>query len=113
MKNKYTRRDSLKLMGSAVVGSQLVRGAQPLDAQTDGVRTVRAVSVDEDMRGIFVIMSTPYTESGAVHYDDLALLGKIGGIRQRKEFSSLCLCVSVVKISSFRSDKGGFFASWG
>ena len=51
MKNKYTRRDSLKLMGSAVVGSQLVRGAQPLDAQTDGVRTVRAVSVDEDMRG--------------------------------------------------------------
>ena len=72
MKNKYTRRDSLKLMGSAVVGSQLVRGAQPLDAQTDGVRTVRAVSVDEDMRGIFVIMSTPYTESGAVHYDDLA-----------------------------------------
>jgi len=72
MKNKYTRRDSLKLMGSAVVGSQLVRGAQALDAQTDGVRTVRAVSVDEDMRGIFVIMSTPYTESGAVHYDDLA-----------------------------------------
>ena len=72
MKNKYTRRDSLKLMGSAVVGSQLVRGAQPLDAQTAGVRTVRAGSVDEDMRGIFVIMSTPYTESGAVHYDDLA-----------------------------------------
>ena len=72
MKNKYTRRDSLKLMGSAVVGSQLVRGAQPLDAQTDGVRTVRVGSVDEDMRGIFVIMSTPYTESGAVHYDDLA-----------------------------------------
>jgi 4-hydroxy-tetrahydrodipicolinate synthase len=72
MKNKYTRRDSLKLMGSAVVGSKLVRGAQPLDAQTDGVRTVRAGSVDEDMRGIFVIMSTPYTESGAVHYDDLA-----------------------------------------
>ena len=72
MKNKYTRRDSLKLMGSAVVGSQLVRGAHPLDAQTDGVRTVRVGSVDEDMRGIFVIMSTPYTESGAVHYDDLA-----------------------------------------
>ena len=72
MKNKYTRRDSLKLMGSAVVGSKLVRGAQPLDAQTDGVRTVRVGSVDEDMRGIFVIMSTPYTESGAVHYDDLA-----------------------------------------
>ena len=24
------------------------------------------------MRGIFVILSTPYTESGAVHYDDLA-----------------------------------------
>ncbi len=77
MKNKYTRRDSRKLMGSAVVGSQLVWRAQPLDAlpldaQTDRVRTVRAGSVDEDMRGIFVILSTPYTESGAVHYDDLA-----------------------------------------
>ena len=80
MKNKYTRRDSLKLMGSVVVGSQLVGRAQPLDALpldapidvvgADVAR--RAARVDEDLRGIFVIMSTPYTESGAVHYDDLA-----------------------------------------
>ena len=80
MKKTYTRRDSLKLMGSAVVGSQVVGGAQPLDArplaaQPDGVRAEgndRARSADEDMRGVFVILSTPYTESGAVHYDDLA-----------------------------------------
>ena len=80
MKKTYTRRDSLKLMGSAVVGSQVVGGAQPLDArpldaQPDGVRVEgndRARSADEDMRGVFVILSTPYTESGAVHYDDLA-----------------------------------------
>ena len=80
MKKTYTRRDSLKLMGSAVVGSQVVGGAQPLDArqlaaQPDGVRAEgndRALSADEDMRGVFVILSTPYTESGAVHYDDLA-----------------------------------------
>ncbi|MCH7857326.1 MAG: hypothetical protein IIB37_11295, partial [Gemmatimonadetes bacterium] len=59
MKKTYTRRDSLKLMGSAVVGSQVVGGAQPLDArplaaQPDGVRAEgndRARSADEDMRG--------------------------------------------------------------
>ncbi len=80
MKNKYTRRDSLKLMGSAVVGSQLggraqplvaqpsgeqPSGAQPLDAPIDGVGADlrgRAGRADEDLRGIFVIMSTPYTE---------------------------------------------------
>ncbi len=74
MKKTYTRRDSLKLMGSAVVGSQVVGAARPLAAQTDGGRIVRpgTVSADADMRGVFVILSTPYTESGAVHYDDLA-----------------------------------------
>jgi dihydrodipicolinate synthase/N-acetylneuraminate lyase len=74
MKKTYTRRDSLKLMGSAVVGSQVVGGTQPLAAHTDGTRVVASGSTPaaEDMRGIFVILSTPYTESGAVHYDDLA-----------------------------------------
>ena len=72
MKKTYTRRDSLKLMGSAVVGSQVVGGAQALDAQTDEVRADLDGRAAEDMRGIFVILSTPYTESGAVHYDDLA-----------------------------------------
>ena len=72
MSKTYTRRDSLKLMGSAVVGSQVVGGAQALDAQTDEVRADADGRAADDMRGIFVILSTPYTESGAVHYDDLA-----------------------------------------
>ena len=74
MKKTYTRRDSLKLMGSAVVGSQVVGGAQPLAAQPDRALVAAAdgANVDEDLRGIFVILSTPYTESSAVHYDDLA-----------------------------------------
>ena len=80
MKKTYARRDSLKLMGSAVVGSQVVGGAQRLAAQTDRERVVgpggmgaaEGMRAAEDMRGIFVILSTPYTESGAVHYDDLA-----------------------------------------
>ncbi len=54
--------------------------AQPLAAQTDRERIIAPggwgaaedMRVAEDMRGIFVILSTPYTESGAVHYDDLA-----------------------------------------
>ena len=86
MKKTYTRRDSLKLMGSAVIGSQVVGGTQPLAAQaapaaqTDrtgvvgrgDIGTAEDIRAAEDMRGIFVILSTPYTESGAVHYDDLA-----------------------------------------
>ena len=71
MRKTYTRRDSLKLMGSAVIGSQVAGGGQPLAAQTDGVRADGAGAA-EDLRGIFVILSTPYTESGAVHFDDLA-----------------------------------------
>ena len=79
MKKTYTRRDSLKLMGSAVVGSQVAVRAQPLAAHTDRARVVgpggigaaEAMRAAEDMRGIFVILSTPYTESGAVHYPRL------------------------------------------
>jgi hypothetical protein len=40
MKKTYTRRDSLKLMGTAVVGSQVVASAQSLAAQTDETRVV-------------------------------------------------------------------------
>ena len=68
MRKTYTRRDSLKLMGSALVGSQVLGSAPLSAAPTKGARAVR----DDDMRGIFVILSTPYTESGAVDYDDLA-----------------------------------------
>ena len=68
MPKAYTRRDSLKLMGSAVIGSQLLgSGRASADPAVDG-RAVR----DEDMRGIFVILATPYTASGEVDYDDLA-----------------------------------------
>ena len=64
----YTRRDTLKLMGSAVIGSQ-VGGHGPLSAAPI---PIREAVLAEDMRGIFVILATPYTESGAVDYEDLA-----------------------------------------
>jgi 4-hydroxy-tetrahydrodipicolinate synthase len=56
----YSRRDTLKLMGSAVVGAPLLH-VGPFGPQMPG-----------DLRGIFVILSTPYTESGTLDYDDLA-----------------------------------------
>ena len=68
MKRTYDRRDSLKLMGSALIGSQLLGRDRAFAAPTGHPRAVR----DEDMRGIFVILATPYTESGEVDYDDLA-----------------------------------------
>ncbi|MDH3207365.1 MAG: dihydrodipicolinate synthase family protein [Gemmatimonadota bacterium] len=66
MDRKLTRRDSLKLMGSAAIGSGLM-GSAPLSRDL-----TRLPVRDGDMRGIFVILSTPYTESGAVDYEDLA-----------------------------------------
>jgi 4-hydroxy-tetrahydrodipicolinate synthase len=73
MKRSMSRRDSVKLMGAAALGAGLagrepsepVGGGLP-DPATDATRA-------EDLRGIFVILSTPYTESGALDYDDLAL----------------------------------------
>ena len=68
MKKCYSRRDSLKLMGSAVVGSQVFGAERALAAPiVDG-----RAALDEDMRGIFVILATPYSASGEVDYDDLA-----------------------------------------
>ena len=96
MKKTYTRRDSLKLMGSAVIGSQVVGGAQPLAAQAaqadragvagrGAIAAAKNLRAAEDMRGIFVILSTPYTESGAIHYSALAFqvegLGHAGAHR--------------------------------
>ena len=76
MKKSYTRRESLKLLGSGMIGSQVLGQTDALFAQPIAHDSVpgRAPTVQraEDMRGIFVILSTPYTESGAVHYDDLA-----------------------------------------
>jgi len=67
MTRTYTRRDTLKLMGAAAVGSPLLAGAAPTSAAKRS--PARAAG---DLRGIFVILSTPYTESGAVDYEDLA-----------------------------------------
>lgn len=63
MSRSMTRRDTLKLMGSAAIGSKLM-GAAPAFAAP--------ARRNEDLRGLFVILSTPYTEAGALDYDDLA-----------------------------------------
>lgn len=87
MTRSYTRRDTMKLMGAAALGSSLL-GADELAAHaagepaisdrgparpapSDAPRPARRAA-EEDLRGLFVILSTPYTQSGAVDYDDLA-----------------------------------------
>ena len=67
MDRTLTRRDSLKLMGSAAIGSGLV-GSGALSRDLTRPLPARY----GDMRGIFVILSTPYTDAGAVDYEDLA-----------------------------------------
>lgn len=57
----YSRRESVKLMASALLGAPLLGGAAPFERRAAG-----------ELRGIFVILSTPYTESGALDYEDLA-----------------------------------------
>ena len=67
MNSRLTRRDTLKLMGSAAIGSGLMG--------SDAVASAPArpsAARDTDLRGLFVILSTPYTESGAVDYEDMA-----------------------------------------
>jgi len=68
MKKTYTRRDSLRLMASAAIGSRVIGSDQSFATPTLSGRAPR----DEDLRGIFVILATPYTQSGTVDYDDLA-----------------------------------------
>lgn len=86
MSKHFTRRDSLKLLGSAAIASGLTGLPAAAAGRTDGAgsgpdapgadsasRPARLAPVrDEDLRGIFVILSTPYTASGAVDYEDLA-----------------------------------------
>jgi 4-hydroxy-tetrahydrodipicolinate synthase len=67
MNSRLTRRDTLKLMGSAALGSGLI-GTVPVSASASHPRTAR----DANLRGLFVILSTPYTDSGAVDYEDMA-----------------------------------------
>jgi 4-hydroxy-tetrahydrodipicolinate synthase len=68
-----TRRDSVKLMGAAALGTGLARlepsgPTAPRSAHAAASLAPRA----EELRGIFVILSTPYTTAGALDYDDLA-----------------------------------------
>jgi 4-hydroxy-tetrahydrodipicolinate synthase len=71
MTRSYTRRDSVKLMGAAAVGSSLL-GASPARGADAPARSPSSARAAEDLRGIFVILSTPYDESGTLDYDDLA-----------------------------------------
>jgi len=75
MNRRLTRRDTLKLMGSAAVGSGLL-GAAPPSSSRDGrsapASLTAATPRDEDLRGLFVILSTPYTETGEIDYEDMA-----------------------------------------
>jgi dihydrodipicolinate synthase/N-acetylneuraminate lyase len=57
MKNGYTRRDWLATAGSAAVFSRSASAA---------------VTPDHPLQGAFMILSTPYTASKAVDYEDLA-----------------------------------------
>jgi len=52
----YTRRQLIAGLGLAALGSRLPAATRP----------------DKPMRGVFIIMATPYTESGAVDNEDLA-----------------------------------------
>src|SRR5690606_14301881 len=75
MTRRYTRRDILELMGAAALGSTLLGpddaiASAPAPTATPLRRPPSAAA--EDLRGLFVILSTPYTASGAVDYDDLA-----------------------------------------
>jgi len=79
MSENITRRDTLKLMGSAAIGSVAagsglggLSGDGPLTTSSAPGPLASSRARDEDLRGLFVILSTPYTESEAVDYDDLA-----------------------------------------
>ncbi|HUP53332.1 MAG TPA: dihydrodipicolinate synthase family protein [Longimicrobiales bacterium] len=69
MSTSHTRRDAVKIMGAAALGATL---PAPLAAQLAARRRPARAAAEGDLRGLFVILSTPYTESGAVDYDDLA-----------------------------------------
>jgi 4-hydroxy-tetrahydrodipicolinate synthase len=65
MSTSHTRRDAVKLMGAAAIGAAL-------PAPPAGRFVPARAAAEEDLRGLFVILSTPYTASGAIDYDDLA-----------------------------------------
>ena len=68
MKKSLTRRDTLKLMGSAALGTGMALPRALGASEPTVIKRTR----DADLRGIFVILTTPYTDAGAVDYEDLA-----------------------------------------
>lgn len=60
-----TRRQLLATLTSAALSSRLAFGA-PTSQEASGEMR------GKEMRGVFIIMATPYTETKAVDYDDLA-----------------------------------------
>ena len=61
MNTKYTRRDCLRLATAALAGSRpLMAASQPA-----------AAGLPKPMRGAFMILTTAFTEAGAVDWDDL------------------------------------------
>jgi dihydrodipicolinate synthase/N-acetylneuraminate lyase len=60
-KSGYSRRECLAILASGAVVSQL-----------RGVQLNAAVATAKPMRGAFMILSTPFTSSGAVDWEDLA-----------------------------------------
>ena len=61
MQNEYTRRDWLAAAGSAAVFSRLAAKAAPAE-----------LTQPNNLQGAFMILSTPYTSSNAVDFEDLA-----------------------------------------
>ena len=66
MQSDFTRRECLGMFGSTLLLPQLARAAE---RQSKGET---ATDLKKSMRGAFMILSTPYTASKQVDYDDLA-----------------------------------------
>jgi 4-hydroxy-tetrahydrodipicolinate synthase len=71
MKRGYTRREYLKLAGAAAIAPALAGTKAWAAERPDADATRPAPRPAEDMRGIFVILATPYTAAGAVDDEDL------------------------------------------
>jgi 4-hydroxy-tetrahydrodipicolinate synthase len=65
MTNGFTRRECLGVLGAAAVGTRLGAFSEPAQGRAPATK-------DASMRGIIVIMATPYTAAKAVDYEDLA-----------------------------------------
>ena len=74
METRFTRRNWLLAAGSAALSPRVAAAA---DAEKKGAA--------RSLQGAFMILSTPYTSSKAVDYDDLAGRGRFfGSLRECK-----------------------------